>query len=370
MGGAETSRKDPNNENFCGYDAGLQCLAFLWQFGVMAPLPTLGGTNAGWGAINDLGEVAGYAEKSNEDPDCPGTKAVNGDGPQVLYFEAVIWGPRPGEIRELSPLPGDTVGIALGLNDAGQAVGISGTCANTVLPGPAEGAHAVLWDSDGSVHDLGSFGGTANPAVLAAGNAATAINNLGQVTGASVLPESKSAPCLGVPPGSADPPCFPFHPFLWSRENGLQDLGVLPGDFVAAGLGINNEGEVVGASTSSPGAAMGSNRAFLWRNGVMSDLNALALDSPLYLLIAFAINDLGQIAGFGVQTSTGDVHAFLATPCDRNNADTEGCRTDDPDGTAVEGDETTERPRPVLSEGARKLLQQQLGRRYHIGGSR
>jgi probable HAF family extracellular repeat protein len=320
MGGAETKFKDPNNENFCGYGTGLQCLAFLWQFGVMTPLPTLGGTNAGWGAINNLGEVSGYAEKSTKDPDCPGKVAVNGTGPQTLYFEAVIWGPRPGEIRELLPLPGDTVGIALGLNDAGQAVGTSGTCANTVLPGFTEGPHAVLWESDGSVHDLGSLGGTSNPAVLGPGNVAFAINNQGQVTGQSSLPESKSAPCLGVPPGSPDPSCFPFHPFLWTKEKGMQDLGLLPGDFVGAGLGMNNEGEVVGASITSPGAAMGSPRAFLWQNGVISDLNALAPDSPLYLLTAFWINDSGEIAGFGAVTSganVGEMHGFLATPMGR-----------------------------------------------------
>jgi len=59
MGGAETSDKDPNNENFCDYGTGLQCLTFLWQNGVISPLPTLGGTNAGFGAINSRGEVAG-----------------------------------------------------------------------------------------------------------------------------------------------------------------------------------------------------------------------------------------------------------------------------------------------------------------------
>jgi hypothetical protein len=40
-GGAETSLKDPNNENFCGYGSGLQCPAFLWRFGAgMTALPT------------------------------------------------------------------------------------------------------------------------------------------------------------------------------------------------------------------------------------------------------------------------------------------------------------------------------------------
>jgi uncharacterized membrane protein len=151
IGGAETSDKDPNNENFCGYGTGLQCLAFLWQNGVMTPLPTLGGTNAGYGQINNRGEVAGYAEEDKVDPDCPGKVAVNGLGPQVLYFEAVIWGPTPGEIRKLSPLKGDSVGVALSINDNSQAVGTSGTCANTVLPGPTAGPHAVLWEKDGSL---------------------------------------------------------------------------------------------------------------------------------------------------------------------------------------------------------------------------
>jgi probable HAF family extracellular repeat protein len=66
----------------------------------------------------------------------------------------------------------------------------------------------------------------------------------------------------------------------------MRDLGVLPGDFVAAGFGMNNAGEVVGSSVSAPGVAAGNPRAFLWRNGVMTDLNMLAPNSPLYLLIA------------------------------------------------------------------------------------
>lgn len=121
IGGAETSNNDPNNENFCDYGTGLQCLAFLWQNGVITPLPTLGGTNAGFGAINNRGEVAGYAEKDIVDRECPGKVAVNGTGPQVLNFEPVIWGPGKGEIRELRRLPGDSVGMAFGINDHGQA---------------------------------------------------------------------------------------------------------------------------------------------------------------------------------------------------------------------------------------------------------
>jgi probable HAF family extracellular repeat protein len=363
IGGAETSNTDPNNENFCGYYTGLQCLAFLWQNDAMTPLPTLGGTNAGYGQINNRGEVAGYAEEDKVDPDCPGTVAVNGLGPQVLYFEAVIWGPTPGEIRKLSPLKGDSVGVAFSINDESQAVGMSGTCANTVLPGPSAAPHAVLWDKDGTVRDLGNLGGTVNPQVLAVGNAAFLINNHGQVAGVSALPEIKSTECPGDPP---NPNCFPFHPFLWTRETGMQDLGVLPGDFVGAGLGLNNKGEVVGPSFAAPGPTGATPRAFLWANGKMHDLNTLVPpDSPLYLLIAYGINDSGEIAGLGVQTSTGEYHAFLATPCDRDQADTD-LRKAPPECTAAEGAVITERPRPVLSENARKQLQKML--RFRLAG--
>src|ERR1035438_4004131 len=66
IGGGETSTKDPNNENFCGFGTGLQCSAWIWQYGVMTALPTLKGTdgkfgtNAGFGQINNMGAIAGY----------------------------------------------------------------------------------------------------------------------------------------------------------------------------------------------------------------------------------------------------------------------------------------------------------------------
>jgi probable HAF family extracellular repeat protein len=296
MGGAETSSKDPNNENFCGYGTGLQCVVFLWQNGVITQLPTLGGVNAGYGSINNLGEVAGYAENKKRDPQCPSGLALNGSGPQVLDYEAVIWGPGKNETRELHPLPGDTVGVAMWINDKGQAVGMSGTCANTQLPGPAASAHAVLWEN-GSVTDLGNLGGTANPALLGVGNVALAINNRGQVVGTSALPGNTT-----------------HDAFLWTWETGMRDLGTLPGDLVSAGTGINNRGEVIGISVSAPGPPTGTPHPFLWQDGVMANLNTLIpADSPLLLLTAFSINDRGQIAGFGV-TSGGEVHAYLATP--------------------------------------------------------
>ena len=321
--------KDPNNENFCGNGTSFQCLAFLWRFGAgMTALPTLGGVNAAWGGINNVGQVAGYAENTHKDPACPGKVAVNGTGPQLFDFEAVVWGPKTGQIRQLSPLPGDTVAMANSINDYGQVVGTSGTCANTVVGGFEAGPHAVLWEPDGSVHDLGNFGGTVNTAILANGTEAWTINNRGMITGQAVLKGNAA-----------------FHPFLWTKQTGMIDLGVLPGDLVGAGLNMNSLGEIVGASVSAPGPSTGDPRAFLWRQGTMMDLNDLVpADSPLYLLTAFGINDEGDIVGFGV-TDAGDIHGFLATPSG---------------GGFGDGFVSRERARPALSEASRKFVQRHL----------
>jgi probable HAF family extracellular repeat protein len=293
----ETSAKDPNNENFCGYGDGLICLPYVWQFGTITPLATLGGNNGSWAQVNNRGEVAGFVENGTRDPQCPAGSAVNGTGPQVLDYEAVIWGPGPGAIRELKPLSGDTVGAALWLNDKGQAVGLSGTCANVVLPPIAFGAHAVLWETDGTPTDLSNLGGTVNTAILGRGNIALGINNHSQVVGTSSLAGNKAN-----------------HAFLWTKQTGMQDLGVLPGDVNSAATSINDRAQVVGQSYGDGGPMMGNPRAFLWENGVMTDLNTLVpANSPLYLLIGFSINSRGEIAGFGV-TNNGQIHAYLASP--------------------------------------------------------
>ena len=299
--GAETASFDPNNENFCAFFTNSQCIVFMWQNGAITPLPTLGGTNSNWGAMNNRGEIAGWAETGTKDPDCLSTPMPNGVGPQVLYFEAVVWGPLPGQIRQLAPLPGDSVSLAAGINDNGQAVGLSGQCSNTELPPYLAGPHAVFWDADGSVHDLGSFGGTFNPSILAVGNAALAINNDGQVVGTSAVADNSAN-----------------QPFIWSEATGILHLPLLAADVVGAGLDINNSGEAVGVSISTGGAASGFPKAVLWPNGAsggVTDLNSLLTpDSPFVALFtAFVINDGGEIVGIGL-TAGGEVHAFLATP--------------------------------------------------------
>jgi probable HAF family extracellular repeat protein len=217
------------------------------------------------------------------DPNCP--------APQVLQFKPVTW--LNGKIQELPTFAGDPDGIAFGINDSGQIVGSSGSCvaydphANVNLfPN-----HALLWQN-GTMTDLGNLGGVT-------GSIAVAINNAGQVVGDSDLPGDMF-----------------FHAFVWTQAKGMQDLGVLPGDAYSTAVGINDSGQIVGLSLD----ANFNPHPVLWQNGVPIDLNTLIPGkSGLVLQLAESINSRGQIIGFG-QTSTGDTHAFLATPVQRTAA--------------------------------------------------
>jgi probable HAF family extracellular repeat protein len=335
---SELTTKDPNTENFCAYGTDLACRAFILQNGATIPLPTLGGTNSGPGWINDRGEAVGFAETKVKDPTCPSGISASGTGPQSLDFEAVIWGPRFGEVRALPPLHGDSVGMAFGINDAGQVVGGSGVCSDTVLPGPSLTPHAVLWEN-GNAISMGSLGGTVNLEAFGVGTIALSINNRGEAVGAAALPGNATS-----------------HAFFWSKQlRHMIDLGTVPGDVYSAGLAINDEGDVVGPSIDSDGNL----RAYVRKHGPNNtpvDLNELVqADAPLYLLIASAINDRGEIVGFGVDAN-GDLHGFLAIPC----------ASDRPSPAADLGiNESThetshEKARPALTERSREILRHRM----------
>jgi len=291
---AQTDTPDPLGENwscaafFPGATAtGPTCLGFVWQAGVMSALPTLGGNNGFATGANNHGQVVGWAENTVHDPTCV--------PPQVLQFRAVIWASEGNQIRELPPLPGDTSGAATAINDKGQVVGISGICDQAV--GRFTAAHAVLWEN-GGVTDIGNLGSDA-------WNTPMAINQQGDIVGFA-----------GQPGDDPDNP--QLHAFLWTRQHGIQDLGALPGDVYSEAHGINERRQVVGISCD----AAGSCRAFLWQNGVMTDLNTLV--APGYtdvLTTAQDINDLGEITGRAFDPDTGERPAFLATPIRRHGAD-------------------------------------------------
>ncbi len=288
VGEAQTAIADPQGEDFCGFAAlgltssGTTCLAFVWQNGVMIPLPALGGNNGAAYQINSLGQAAGMAERNIPDSTCPPA------GPQKLQFKPVEW--QKGAIQELPTYPNDPDGNAHAINDLGQTAGASGVCAafNPIWLTNLQALHALLWE-DGKAIDLGTLGGTGHGDGIMALN----LNNRGQVIGSSDLQGDTS-----------------FHAFLWTRETGMQDLATLPGDVDSAAIGINDIGQIVGVSLD----ADFNPRAFLRHGQDLIDLNTLVpVGSPLYLASACSINAAGEIIGFAFDSS-GSVHAYLAVP--------------------------------------------------------
>jgi probable HAF family extracellular repeat protein len=283
---SQTAQPDPLGERWscsaffpAATGTGYQCLGFVWEDGVMRPLPTLGGTNGFATGANNKGQIVGWAENTVHDPTCV--------APQVLQFRAVVWGPKVGQIRELPPLPGDTVSAATALDDRGHIVGISGICDRAV--GRFSAIHAVLWQ-DGKVIDIGNLGGVA-------WNTPMSINEHGDVVGFSNV----SAAAAGG---------FAAHAFLWTSRDGIRDLGTLPGDSTSQALGINERREIVGTSCD----ANFNCRAFLWRDGVMTDLNTLDSDYHGTLITANDINESGRITGQALEQATGTLVAFVARP--------------------------------------------------------
>ncbi len=113
----------------------------------MRALPTLGGNNGFATGANSRGQVVGWAENTVHDLTCV--------PPQQLQFRPVVYGPKGNQISELPLLAGDTSGAATGINEQGQAVGISGICDQAV--GRHTAKHALLWDN-GKIVDLGNLG--------------------------------------------------------------------------------------------------------------------------------------------------------------------------------------------------------------------
>jgi len=272
VGLAETSVPDPNGEDICAFGTGLTCRPFLWRNGHMSALPTLGGNNGQASAINNRGQIAGFAENGMVDSTCPTGVRNNRIALPVLWEK--------GKVQPLPTVGSDPDGEAFGINNQGQAVGYSGTC---TFP------NAVLWEN-GTATQLADLG---TPGALA-----IAINDQGQIVGQGVSGDGMVTAAL------------------W-QNNTVTSLGLLPGDATSFAESINNQGQVVGSNTDSSG---NWTHAFIWQNNVMTDLNTLfPASSNLYATMANSINERGQISGMATVLSgpdEGKIHAFLATPVD------------------------------------------------------
>ncbi|PWU57709.1 HAF repeat-containing protein [Micromonospora sp. S4605] len=226
--------------------------AFRYADGVLTDLGTGYGPGSGSSAndINDSGTVVG-------------TRIERQGSPK----RAVVW--RDGTILDLGTLGGQarswgTDSIAYAVNDAGQVVGGAIT--------PSGALHAFLWEG-GALQDLGTLGGSTESTY------ARDLNDVGDVVGISQNTQSE------------------MHATLWTAGT-IRDLGTLGGNYSEA-RAVNDARQVVGiARTSNDGFY--TERAFLWQDGRMVDLNERVRDLPPTVTLRSAedINDDGLIVGF------------------------------------------------------------------------
>lgn len=273
-----------------------------YEAGTLSNLGLPAATRATWGwGINDAGDVAGSGITNG------------GTGNAFVY--------RNGTFTLLPTLGGSSAG-ARDINNAGFVTGQANLADNT--------GHAFRYDlNTGTMTDLGTLGGLTSTGM--------AINASGWVAGTSdVSTTSYSTRAFIARPGQA---MFGFglggdfssaqdindagkvvgqssllndntvrHAFFFTGE-AVVDLGTL-GGHTSTAYGLNDFDVIVGTSLKADNNTF---YAFIYQNGVMTDLNTLiAPDSGWVLNYAEAINNAGVIVGTG--TFAGQQRGFILTP--------------------------------------------------------
>lgn len=293
---------------------------------------------------------------------------INGTDATQGRLPAVGDANQPGAAPVVSPQAGEGTAYGAAVNDRGQ---VTGTLFTPDFANRTTIAHAFL-SGDGAVADLGTLGGASSWGM--------AINSAGVVVGASevasglqhaFISSGGTMSDLGVQPGyttsaavgindagvviglsQAAPGEQPFHVSSFITKGGaLVDLGKLTPDADATVAGaINNAGEVVGGSWQGA-----TESAFLWKDGVMTDLNTLIpTSSDFHLREALYINDAGQIVARG-RDARGVDSTYLLTP--------EGMPT--PVAPALSGEEV---PEPSTIAFAALVAVAALARRASVHG--
>jgi probable HAF family extracellular repeat protein len=318
-----------------------QIRAVLWEDGEIKNLGTFGGNHSAASANNNRGQVVGFALNAIPDQFSFFDFIINGGVSTGTQTRAFLW--QNGRLRDLGTLGGPDAS-AFAVNERGQVGG--GSYVNST-PNPATGIptiHPFLWEN-GEMTDLGSLGGT--------DGGVTALNNRGEVIGSSNLAGDRIADPFfwdgrklvdlytsttggnvitanamndaGQVVGGADfssTGASPFSAVLW-RNGVATNLGTLSGDCYSEAYVINSAAQVVGSSVTCD---FSEARAFLWENGSMIDLNErVPLGFPLTLTSAVAINERGEIGGFGAPAGCSDAElcgrAFLLIPTRRDDRD-------------------------------------------------
>jgi probable HAF family extracellular repeat protein len=221
--------------------------------------------------INSPGQIAGYGQPQVhiEIRITPNDITFNQSEDAFLITGNIM--------KDLGTIDGFYSSQAFGINDAGQVVGSSYNNVQHVN-------HASVYSGNGPMIDLDdALGGNGY-------SVGYGINNNGVMVGVA------------------------YNAFIYDTANSqMMDLGALgdPNNY-SEGLGINNNGVAVGDVYIN---SIYDNHAFVYSGGSMQDLNTMMFDpaSGWDLQYATAINDNGQIVGYGINPD-GYEHAFLLNP--------------------------------------------------------
>ncbi|MCH7701288.1 MAG: DUF3466 family protein [Planctomycetes bacterium] len=304
--------------------------AWFWTSCVLTDLGSLGGSSIQANDINDSGDVVGRGDTAGGDI-------------HAFYYD--------GSLTDLGTLSGKTHSDAIGINNIDDIAGIS---YNVDARGPRDrlaflDVPVARYGLSAGMNSLGTLGGVESQALD--------VNSLGEVVGGAQKSAGDYYPFIWLPSGTA--PKYGFgsdgmnslgtlggvstilthrahainangeivgqsytaggdaHAFLWlpsaayTLSAGMNDLGVLTGGTASLAFGINDSGQVVGASEVTGG----DYHAFIWETGTMTDLNDLLDPNSTWELVrAMDINSEGEISGWGTNLSS-VTQGFVLTTC-------------------------------------------------------
>jgi probable HAF family extracellular repeat protein len=277
---------------------GVADFGFTQQTAPLAvPLP-VGAADLRALAVNNAGVVTGrytaddgfvhpfrYDSVSNTITDVPLlANATSGTGNAINASGVVAgFGNPDGKTHGFIQAPG---GSAVDIGDlGGNLSSLSGINASNVAVGMAlEGTVVKAVRYDGTLHPLVTLGGSFATA--------TAINDGGLIVGYGTNASSQTLAAR------------------WTSDTAVTPLGTLGGAWSMA-WAVNTAGDTVGSSL----VPTGDPHAFLWKGGVMQDLNDLVDPASGWVLsAAYGINDAGVIVGDGFLN--GAPRGFRLTPAE------------------------------------------------------
>ncbi len=245
----------------------------LWQpDGTPLPLPALpGDTYSVPTAMNSAGEVVGYSWKGG-----------------LSARHAVRWGPA-GAATDLGALahatwPQHDASVTFGINDSGTVVGQ----VSRAYPASQSEPHAVKWDEDGAVTDLGLNAGATSISAQGFMAGTRRVDVSVRQTAVRWTPDGTATPL--APPGglSANTTGFQVNDagtvvghawdgnpsrenqraVRWSADGAAVDLGSAPSDPYSSARFVNAGGTIAGVSIRTPiyTYLAGSHHAVVWRS--------------------------------------------------------------------------------------------------------